>query len=52
MSIQVEAVGNSSAFGRLLGLEIHQVGNGEAVLGLTMHDGLRNLHGKLHGNVA
>ena len=49
MSIQVEAVGNSSAFGRLLGLEIHQVGNGEAVLGLTMHDGLRNLHGKLHG---
>lgn len=49
MSMQVEAVGNSSAFGRLLGLEIHQVGNGEAVLGLTMHDGLRNLHGKLHG---
>lgn len=49
MSIQVEAVGNSSAFGRLLGLEIHQVGNGEAVLGLSMHDGLRNLHGKLHG---
>ena len=49
MSIQVEAVGSSSAFGRLLGLEIHQVGNGEAVLGLSMHDGLRNLHGKLHG---
>ena len=49
MSIQVEAVGNSSAFGRLLGLEIHQVGNGEAVLSLSMHDGLRNLHGKLHG---
>ena len=49
MSIQVEAVGNSSAFGRLLGLEIHKVENGEAVLGLTMHDGLRNLHGKLHG---
>lgn len=49
MSIQVEAVGNSSAFGRLLGLEIHKAENGEAVLGLTMHDGLRNLHGKLHG---
>lgn len=49
MSIQVEAVGQSSAFGRLLGLEIHTVGNGEALLGLTMHDGLRNLHGKLHG---
>ena len=30
MSIQVEAVGSSSAFGRLLGLEIHKVGNGEA----------------------
>ncbi|MCQ4308543.1 PaaI family thioesterase [Pseudomonas stutzeri] len=49
MSIQVEAVGNSSAFGRLLGLEIHKVENGEAQLGLTVHDGLRNLHGKLHG---
>src|SRR5690606_41114454 len=49
MSIQVEALGNCSAFGRLLGLEIHKAENGEALLGLTVHDGLRNLHGKLHG---
>ena len=49
MSIQVEAVGNSSAFGRLLGLEIHKAENGEALLGLSMHDGLCNVHGKLHG---
>ena len=46
---EVEAVGSSSAFGRLLGLEIVQVANGEALLRLAMHDGLRNLHGKLHG---
>lgn len=44
-----EAVGSSSAFGRLLGLEILKAENGEAVLRLEMHDGLRNLHGKLHG---
>ena len=46
---EVEAVGSSSAFGRLLGLEIVKAENGEAVLRLEMHDGLRNLHGKLHG---
>ncbi|QGZ28971.1 PaaI family thioesterase [Stutzerimonas stutzeri] len=46
---EVETVGSSSAFGRLLGLEILKAENGEAVLRLVMHDGLRNLHGKLHG---
>ena len=46
---EAESVGSSSAFGRLLGLEIVEVANGEALLRLTMHDGLRNLHGKLHG---
>lgn len=46
---EVETVGSSSAFGRLLGLDILKAEGGEAVLRLTMHDGLRNLHGKLHG---
>ncbi|WP_407293601.1 PaaI family thioesterase [Stutzerimonas zhaodongensis] len=46
---EVEAVGSSSAFGRLLGLEILKAEKGEASLRLEMHDGLRNLHGKLHG---
>ncbi|WP_408637023.1 PaaI family thioesterase [Pseudomonas aestuarii] len=45
----VEEIGTSSAFGRLLGLEIVSATAGEAVLRLSMHDGLRNLHGKLHG---
>ena len=49
MSAQDEAVGKSSAFGRLLGLQILTVENGEALLRMGMHDGLRNLHGKLHG---
>lgn len=49
MSEPVEAIGKSSAFGRLLGLEIVKADAGEAVLRLSMHDGLRNLHGKLHG---
>ncbi len=49
MSEPVEDIGRSSAFGRLLGLEIIQAQGGEALLRLTMHDGLRNLHGKLHG---
>ena len=49
MSAQDEAVGKSSAFGRLLGLQILAVENGEALLRMGMHDGLRNLHGKLHG---
>lgn len=47
--VEVETVGNSSAFGRLLGLEILKAEGGEAILSLKMHDGLRNLHGKLHG---
>ncbi|MFC3607680.1 PaaI family thioesterase [Stutzerimonas tarimensis] len=42
-------VGRSSAFGRLLGLRIVSCGDGEAVVLMAMHDGLRNLHGKLHG---
>ena len=42
-------VGASSAFSRLLGLEILQVGGGEARVRLTLTDELRNLHGKLHG---
>ena len=42
-------VGASSAFSRLLGLEIIKAADGEALLRLVMHDGLRNLHGKLHG---
>lgn len=49
MSVKVEAIGSSSAFGRLLGLEILKAEGGEAILSLEMHDGLRNLHGKLHG---
>lgn len=49
MSVQEEAIGKSSAFGRLLGLEIIKAEKGEALLRLSMHDGLRNLHGKLHG---
>ncbi|WP_349617980.1 PaaI family thioesterase [Azotobacter salinestris] len=49
MSMQEEEVGRSSAFGRLLGLEILAAGGGEATVRLAMHDGLRNLHGKLHG---
>lgn len=49
MSRQVEAVGSSSAFGRLLGMEILEAADGRALLRLSMHDGLRNLHGKLHG---
>jgi len=47
--VKAEAIGNSSAFGRLLGLEILKAEGGEAILRLKMHDGLRNLHGKLHG---
>ena len=49
MSEKAEAIGSSSAFGRLLGLEILKAEGGEAILSLKMHDGLRNLHGKLHG---
>ncbi|TBU97129.1 PaaI family thioesterase [Phytopseudomonas dryadis] len=49
MSEPVEAIGKSSAFGRLLGLQIVKAEGGEAVIDLSMHDGLRNLHGKLHG---
>nr|WP_286010264.1 PaaI family thioesterase [Serpens gallinarum] len=33
----------------MLGLEIIKAEKGEALLRLSMHDGLRNLHGKLHG---
>lgn len=43
------AIGRHSAFARLLGLEILQTGGGEAQVRLGMHDGLRNLHNKLHG---
>jgi len=49
VSAKAEAIGSSSAFGRLLGLEILKAEGGEAILSLKMHDGLRNLHGKLHG---
>lgn len=42
-------IGASSAFSRLLGLEILQAGGGEARVRLTLTDELRNLHGKLHG---
>lgn len=49
MTVKAEAIGSSSAFGRLLGLEILKAEGGEAILSLKMHDGLRNLHGKLHG---
>jgi acyl-CoA thioesterase len=49
VTVKVEAIGSSSAFGRLLGLEILKAEGGEALLSLKMHDGLRNLHGKLHG---
>lgn len=46
-----EQIGRSSAFGRLLGLEIVSVGDGEAVLRLPVREDLLNLHGKLHGGV-
>ncbi|MCW2294549.1 MULTISPECIES: PaaI family thioesterase [Pseudomonas] len=49
MNQPMEEVGKSSAFGRLLGLQIVKAEAGEAVIRLNMHDGLRNLHGKLHG---
>ena len=49
MSRQVEAVGSSSAFGRLLGLEIIKAEAGEALLRLRMHEGLSNVRGMLHG---
>ena len=52
MSLQEESIGKSSAFGRLLGLEIIRVEKGEALLRLNMHDGLRNLHGKLQADAA
>jgi len=41
--------GADSAFSRLLGLNILQVGGGEARVRLSLTDELRNLHGKLHG---
>lgn len=44
-----EEVGSKSAFARLLGLHILKADGGEAIISLSMHDGLRNLHGKLHG---
>ncbi|MCQ4272753.1 MULTISPECIES: PaaI family thioesterase [Pseudomonas] len=49
MTRQVEAVGSSSAFGRLLGLEIIKAEAGEARLRLRMHEGLSNVRGMLHG---
>lgn len=49
MSQSVDEIGKSSAFGRLLGLQIVKAEAGEAIIALSMHDGLRNLHGKLHG---
>ena len=49
MTDNTDNVGASSAFSRLLGLEILQVGGGEARVRLTLTDELRNLHGKLHG---
>lgn len=49
MTRQVEAVGSSSAFGRLLGLEIIKAEAGEALLRLQMHEGLSNVRGMLHG---
>ncbi|AGI26564.1 PaaI family thioesterase [Pseudomonas sp. MT3] len=42
-------VSSGSAFSRLLGLEIVQAADGKAEVHMTMHDGLRNVHGKLHG---
>ena len=49
MSLQKESIGASSAFGRLLGLRIVRVENGEAEIHMSMKDELTNLHGKLHG---
>ena len=49
MSLQKESIGASSAFGRLLGLKIVRVENGEAEIHMSMKDELTNLHGKLHG---
>ena len=49
MTDNTDNVGASSAFSRLLGLEILQVGGGEARVRLTLTYELRNLHGKLHG---
>ncbi|RJG13015.1 PaaI family thioesterase [Pseudomonas cavernicola] len=44
-----EQVGSSSAFGRLLGLEVVAAAEGRAEVHMVMHDGLRNVQGKLHG---
>lgn len=44
-----QEIGASSAFSRLLGLEILQASDGEARVCLVLTDDLRNLHGKLHG---
>ena len=49
MTDNTDNVGASSAFSRLLGLEILQVGGGEARVRLTLTDELRNLHA---GNAA
>ena len=43
MSQSVDEIGKSSAFGRLLGLQIVKAEAGEAIIALSMHDGLRNL---------
>ncbi len=42
----------SSALGRRARLRIVKAEAGEAIIALSMHDGLRNLHGKLHGGRA
>ncbi|MBU0902013.1 MAG: PaaI family thioesterase [Gammaproteobacteria bacterium] len=46
---ETTSTGASSAFSRLLGLNILQVGGGEARVRLALTNDLRNLHGKLHG---
>ncbi|MBM7063204.1 PaaI family thioesterase [Pseudomonas sp. UL073] len=38
-----------SAFSRLLGLQLVEASAGRAEVHMQMHDGLGNVHGKLHG---
>lgn len=43
------SVGHESPYGRLLGMRIVRVEQGEAEIHMTMRDDLTNLHGRMHG---
>ncbi|AYC34732.1 PaaI family thioesterase [Pseudomonas cavernae] len=44
-----ESTNPGSAFSRLLGLEVVSAAEGRAEVHMKMHEGLGNVHGKLHG---